>query len=75
MERADARNGVVCGRVHGVCGFERSSLKLSHAILDTRERGEGFVRFVFGVQEVSFTLFDLGRSESIENTLWTMWKI
>lgn len=23
MERADARNGVVCGRVHGVCGLER----------------------------------------------------
>lgn len=49
MERADARNGVVCGRVHGVCGFERSSLKLSHAILDRRERIGGFVRFVFGV--------------------------
>lgn len=46
MERADARNGVVCGRVHGVCGFERSSLKLSHAILDTREN-RGFRPFRF----------------------------
>lgn len=67
--------GLCVDAQHGVCGFERSSLKLSHAILDRRERIGGFVRFVFGVQGVSFTLFDLGRSESIENTLWTMWKI
>lgn len=29
--------GLCVDAQHGVCGFERSSLKLSHAILDRRE--------------------------------------
>lgn len=54
MERADARNGVVCGRVHRVCGLEfEAPTGLSHAIL----RGVSSVSSKGGVQGVScFTL-------------------